>query len=176
MKLERCGIHLRPYEVENAQQFYDWFYSGKYDDYFRHCEQAFRLADFQRFTESPSFKIFCIFKNETRELIGTCGIYDINANDRSCKLMALIDEKNQCQANMPAALILLGEIAIIKHGFHKLSVDVMTTNERLNRIIIENGWIKESTLIDSCWLDGRWVNENVYYMLEDTFRKLHYKK
>lgn len=174
MKIESEKIALRPFETEFAATFYQWYYSGKYDEYFRHCGETFRLADFQKFVESPTIKIFCTFEKETGNLIGTCGIYDINHYDKSCKLMVMQDEGNRNKGYMFDALKLLCDLMFIGYRFHKISVAVLETNERVNALTLKGGFEFESKQIESSWHGGRYINENIYYMLESKFKEKYY--
>lgn len=172
MKLESEKLLLRPYEVDSALIYYNWFYSGKYDEYFRHCDYVFRLIDFQKYVDSSIVKIFSIFEKENGAIIGTCGLYNIHNIDRSCKLMIMIDEKYQGKGYMIEALKVLADMVLKTYHFHKVGFEVLETNKRLNDKLIEFGFKKEATIIDSCWVDNKFINENVYYMLEDDYENV----
>lgn len=174
MKLESDKILLRPYEVEYATSLYAWYYCGRYDDYFRHSGEAYRVADFQRYVDNPNVKIFCTFEKETGDLVGTCGMYEVKPFDKSCKLMLMIDDRFQKKGYMIDTLKILADFCIMTHQFHKIGFDILENNERLNRIVQEFGFQKESTIIDSSWQNGRYLNENVYYMLEDRYKEIYY--
>ena len=174
MKLESRKVYLRPYEIEFAPVYYQWFYSGKYEDYFRHCAESYRLADFQRWVDDRSVKVFNIFDKETNLIVGTCGIYDLNITNRRCKLAIMIDEEYQGKLYMQDALIILGKLAVVDCQIHKIQVEVMESNQRLMKHIENAGFKKEYVEIDKYLGEGKFVNEALFLLLGDDFKGRYY--
>jgi len=174
MKLESANVYLRPYETAYAPVLYQWFYSGEYDEYYRHCAEAYRLDDFQKYIANPAAKIFNIFEKASNLICGMCGIYGLNLTDRSCKLMVMLDKDYQGKKYMAEAIIALGNLAVVDCHIHKIQFEILETNERLKKVILNAGFQKEYTIIDGAWFDGEFKNEDVFCMMEDEWRERYY--
>ena len=56
-------------------------------------------------------------------------------------------------------------------GYRKAILEILESHESLKRIVTENGFLFEGKLMGECFVDGKFVNELRYCMLDSFFNK-----
>lgn len=175
MKLESEHLILRPYEVEYAPTFYRWFYSGDFDEYFRYYGDTFVMEQFRQFPLNTGVRLYCAFDKTTGNLVGAGGFYNTNETNRNCYLLVALEPEVRHLGYTAEILKLIGYLVFEVKHFHKVMFEVLASNKRLNSLCEKAGFLLEGTKKDSCWLNGAYVDENVYSLLEDKYRQLYGK-
>lgn len=176
MNLNSSKILLRPFEAEWAPHLYQWYYSGDYEEYFRHYGDTLKIDDFIAVIKDPARKLFAVWEKETDKLIGVCGLHEESIHDRQTKIMILLVKEVQTRGYAAQALLLMLDFVFGIRRYHKAGFNVLASNERLNRQLKEAGFACEAILKDSVWYQGRYQDENQYSLLEDDYRRLYLNK
>ena len=98
-KLEGERIYLSPVNVEDAEKYVEWFCDFSMADGIGQSSKLVTVEGEREWIQN-SLKnneyVFGIINSENNELIGNCGIHDINHKDRNATVgIFLGDEKNR---------------------------------------------------------------------------------
>jgi len=156
MTYESKNIRLIPMEIDDYHIVKDWYYSGKYEDFFRDVFGAIKDEHFKAYANMPSGNAFFIMHED--KPIGFAIAYEYQWSHRTAKLAVLIDEDHQRKGFASKATVLLFKFLLNKMGFRKLVFEVMEDGNLLE--CFENwGLVKEGTFVNECNING--VEKNV---------------
>lgn len=164
-KLMGEKIYLSPLCVEDAEKYTKWLNdfavsdglgrSGKLmtvEEEKQWIEQCYKDGDFY----------FAIVKLENDELLGNCGIHDINYRDRTATIGIFIGEENNRNNGYGADALQL----LLDYGFHYLNLNnmmlnVFSFNERAIACYKKVGFQEFGRRRKSYFLNGKYY-DNVY--------------
>jgi len=133
--------------------------------------------EFERLQKSKHDVIFAIVDKKKDEVIGIVGLYEINWLARHAELRIVIGEKKYWGKGLGPDVT----AAIVKYGFeklnlHKIHLGCNASDKRANRCYEKVGFVREGTIRDYHFRNGKYYNANLYSILRDEFYKKNKKK
>lgn len=133
-----------------------------------YCSWESLEVEFERLQKSKHDVIFAIVDRETDEMIGTVGLYEINWLARHAEFRIVIGEKNYWGTGLGTKVT---EV-VVKYGFEKLNLHKVylgcnADDKRANRCYEKVGFIKEGTIRDYHFRNGRYYDANLYSLLRN---------
>ena len=104
-------------------------------------------------------------------LAGAIGCHTIDRADRSCSLGYRIEAGHQGRGNITRCCRHLLDYVFDEAGLHRVEIRCATGNWRSCAIPQRLGFIHEGVLREAEWVNDRWLDLNVWSMLEQDWRK-----
>lgn len=163
------NIRLVPYEPEQWEHIYRWYYSGEYEEFFRDVQNTPTSDFFKSYVQWRNAIVFLILKCE--RVIGMVMIHDIKAVTQSAHIGVLIEKEFEGQKVGCEASYL-----IIKHLFEdlnlrKLCIETLSRNSKLARYMGKCGIEKEGILKGEAKISGKFEDVTRWAMFEPHARQ-----
>lgn len=157
------NLQIRPMEQEDWKLISDWYYSGKYNEFFRDSDMVPKRDSFISYSNLFGAQTFIIYNIE-KLAIGCIIIYDSKVLVGKASLSILIDEKHQSLKLCQEAITIITDYLFGHLRLRKLIVDCLESNVKLQSLVEYGGFIKEALLIGDSLMYGEPVNVIRFYM------------
>ena len=182
---EQDDLVVRPFVREDmTPEYYSWFYDPAVTKYNSHGLFPYtkkQMEDFLERLDSPNNIIWAIIVSKATSTIplvfhiGNISLQNINWVNRSAEFAVIIGNKNYWGEGYctKAARFLL------HHGFNKLNLHriwtgTAATNEGMKRVAQKLGMTQEGAFRDGTYLEGKYIDVNVYGILKDEWNERIY--
>ncbi|MBO3706085.1 MAG: GNAT family N-acetyltransferase [Candidatus Accumulibacter sp.] len=118
-------------------------------------------------TKRTDMVIFVIEELASNKAIGTCQLLNINWRHRSAELQIRIgDEAFRSKGHGTEAVKLLCHFGFADLNLHRIYLHVFETNKRAIRAYEKAGFLREGSLKEAAFIDGRWLDVAVMGLIE----------
>jgi diamine N-acetyltransferase len=165
-------IYLRGWEKSDVPTFLRWFNDPEVTIYLSNPYPAGSTEQEEHFVSHPreGEQRYCIVTREGDVPIGNCGIFDVNARNRSCEVGIAIGEKAYWnQGYGREVLALLQEIAFEGMGMNRVTLRHTDFNERGHRCYLAAGFVEEGRLRQSEWVKGSFHADVIMSVLAEEY-------
>jgi len=165
-------VRLRPLRRADALLLYEWitdrelvilnapFYPVSEIDHEAWVESML--------TRRTDLVIFVIEEMANNKAIGTCQLLNINWRHRSAELQIRIgDELFRSKGYGTEAVKLLCRFGFADLNLHRIYLHVFDTNSRAIRAYEKAGFVREGSLKDAAFIDGKWLDVAVMGLIEN---------
>lgn len=164
-KLVGERIYLSPVNVEDAEKYVEWFCDFKMTDGIGKSSSIMSVEAEREWLENNlknnDFN-FSIVDLESDELLGNCGIMNINQKDRCAEVGIFIgDEKHRSNGYGAEALRLLLDYCFNYLNINNVNLGVMSFNERAIACYKKVGFKEYGRRRESYFLNGKYY-DHVY--------------
>lgn len=164
-------VRLRPLRRADAPLLYEWI---------THRELVILNAPYHpvsdvdhaawvesMLTKRTDMVIFVIEELASNKAIGTCQLLNINWRHRSAELQIRIgDEAFRSKGHGTEAVKLLCHFGFADLNLHRIYLHVFETNKRAIRAYEKAGFLREGSLKEAAFIDGRWLDVAVMGLIE----------
>ena len=173
-------VTLRPFRLDDLTALRRWhadpqitrFWGARYPIVAEHAF-ASDLAPGGRFTQFDANGYFCIC-DESGRAIGRIDYEGLTLRQRMAELSILIGEKDAWSRGYGSeAIVLLLEWLFNDRGAHRVWLEVFPDNARAVRAYEKVGFVREGTLRETWFVEGRWHDEHIYGILRQEFNARH---
>ncbi len=173
-KLVGENIYLSPRNIEDSEKYTKWLDDFNTSDYIGKSGEVVSLEAERKYLEDNVSKQGCfgIIKLENDELIGSCGIENIDNIHRTGTLGIFIGEENEREKGYGTEVIRL----LLDYGFNYLNLqniklDVLSFNERAIACYKKCGF-KECGRRRKCYyLNGKYYDKISMDILKEEFNE-----
>ena len=173
-KLVGENIYLSPRNIEDTEKYTKWLNDFNTSDYIGKSGTSVSLEAERKYLEDNANKdgLFGIIKLENDELIGSCGIENIDNIHRTGTLGIFIGEENEREKGYGTEVIRL----LLDYGFNYLNLqniklDVLSFNERAIACYKKCGF-KECGRRRKCYyLNGKYYDKISMDILKEEFNE-----
>ena len=168
-------IYLSPMNVEDASQYVEWFCDFTTTDGIGRSSEALTIQAEIEWIENNSKNgdlNFAIVNLENDELIGNCGIMNINNKDRCAELGIFIGNEKHRNNGIGAEVLNL----LLDYGFNYLNLNnihlrVKSFNERAIACYKKVGFKEYGRRRESYFLNGKYYDDVFMDILAREFKK-----
>lgn len=171
MILSHGAVQLVPFWEDAWTHFATWFYSGDYEDMFRHTPQPLTETQFRNYPTVLGANIYMVVRAEDKEVIGYCFFAPCTKTNQGFKLGILIDKKFQKCSFATSAVYSLLDLGFNRLGYRKAIMDILVTRTDMAKRLLSSGFKKEGILIQEAFLDGEYVDEMRICTFASNFNK-----
>ena len=164
-KLIGDRIYLSPMSIEDAEKYVEWMCDFKVTDGIGKSSDLVTVEGERDWIESvlkSGELTFSIIDIKTDQLIGNCGIMNINQKDRVAELGIFIgEETNRSKGYGAEALKLLLDYGFNYMNFNNIMLKVRSFNERAIACYKKIGFKEYGRRRECCFLNGKYY-DNIY--------------
>ncbi len=173
-KLVGDRIYLSPMSIEDAEKYVEWFCDFSMTDGIKKSA-SIMTTEAEREWLEKSLKnnnmTFAIINLETDEIIGNCGLMNINQKDRFGEVGIFIgDEKNRSNGYGAEALRLLLDFGFNYQNLNNIMLGVMSFNERAIACYKKIGFKEIGRRRECYFLNGKYYDKIYMDMLAREFK------
>jgi RimJ/RimL family protein N-acetyltransferase len=169
-------VTLRPFRLDDLPYLRRWFDDGEVMRCWGERQPllpaesfAADLAPGGRFTHIEQTGYFWV-ADETSRALGYLQYEGGALRDRRAQIGILIGERDAWdQGYGTEAVVVLLNWLFSHRGFHRVWLTVQANNPRAARVYEKIGFVREGTLREHNFYDGRWQDEHVYGILAAEF-------
>lgn len=172
------SVYLRGLEEDDLVHLKEWLCNEKVTHYleFGAWPPSIEQLTKQYVSDTKNEVSFLVLSKNRDKPIGWGGLYEINWIKRSAELRFFIGETKFW--NMTIALEsfkLLLDYSFKKLNLHKVTAGANVENKNSWKIIERVGFVKEGTLRDAVFRNGKYYDAYIYSILEKEFDKSYSK-
>jgi RimJ/RimL family protein N-acetyltransferase len=174
--LEGDQIVLRRHVPANLGAFLRWYSDVEVARLTRYQDGPMRPEEIERFFTAralgPESLSLAVHVRETKRLIGTCALSQLDSDNGSAMYHITIGEKDAWGRGYgtEATRLMLGH-AFDTLSLHRIGLSVFSFNERAIRSYQSCGFVIEGRAREAIWRDGRWWDELSMSILEPEWRR-----
>ncbi|MBI2626471.1 MAG: GNAT family N-acetyltransferase [Candidatus Nealsonbacteria bacterium] len=171
-------LSLVPIEGGDGREILEWINNGEIVSNFQFFTGAFSIEEESRYltkmADSPTDFLLGLFINNGRfiELIGTCGLHEIDFKNDTARLGIIIGKKEHWNEGYAREAIraLLG-FAFNAMNLHKIYLNVFVTNGKAVHLYAQVGFRIEGTLRSEYKIRGGYVDMYRMAILREEWKK-----
>ena len=172
-KLVGDRIYLSPVNIEDAEKYVEWFCDFSMTDGVGRSSALMTVEMEKEWIENAlknGHYSFAIVNAEKNELIGNCGLENINQTDRRGAVGIFIGrEENRSQGYGSEALRLLLDFGFRYLNLHNIMLNVKSFNERAIACYKKVGFKEFGRRRESYFLNGEYYDDVQMDILESEF-------
>lgn len=179
MQLETKRLIIRPIEIDDKYEVFK-YRSDKEANKYQGWIPA-NLADVETFIAGLPKEInvpgtwfqFVIQEKETQKIIGDLGIHFLDKEGKQAELGITLnkDFQNNGYATESAKRVI--EYLFNDLNKHRLIASIDPANENSVRLVQRIGFRKEAHFVESLFINGKWVDDLIYAMIEKDWENQH---
>ncbi len=176
--LDGKKINLRALEEEDLSILKDW----RNKKHVRKTTREYKLLnmlnqkkwfEFIHDQNPPRDIIFGIVDKKLK-LIGFTALTYIDWKNRQAEISIYFAKENwQKTFEGESAINLIMEYGFKELNLHRLWVEIFSLSKENIKLFTKLKFVKEGTLRDKVWRDGKWWDAHIYSMLSNDFKKIH---
>lgn len=168
-------IYLSPVNIEDAEKYVEWFCDFSMADGIGQSSKLVSVESEREWIQN-SLKnneyVFGIVDLKNDQLIGNCGIHDINAKDRTAIVGIFIgEEENRSNGYGTETLGLLLDYGFNYLNLNNIMLSVMSFNERAIGCYKKVGFKEIGRRRQCYFLNGKYYDEIYMDILKEEFKK-----
>lgn len=169
--LQSKNFQIIPYSPEYWKDLAGWYYNDKYLYFFRHHGKAYTQQEFENFPQITGAQFFILVDPEKGTGVGLIQFTPDCKNNKAFYIGILLDESVQGNRYPLEAFDCFFNYAFNRLGYRKAIIEILENHSSLKKIVTENGFLFEGKLYNECFLDGEYVNELRYCMMDSFYNK-----
>ena len=162
---------LRPVEERDYEAIRDWQNDPEvwwWQDY----ERSFSLADIAECEERARHEGHSFVIEVDGRAIGCIGLNSFRRRDRICSLYVFIGDREYWGKGYGVeAISTLLSYAFDHFDLHRVELWCLASNERAIRAYQKAGFVREATLPERSWKDGKWHDRVVMSVQRNGFKE-----
>lgn len=165
---------LLPLESSDAEVVLEWVNNEEIVRNFQFFTGAISIEEEVRYIEDmeDSSTDLLLGIIEAGELIGTCGLHEIDFKNDTARLGVIIGKKEHWNKGYAReAICVLLDFAFSAAGLHKIYLNVFVTNQKSIRLYAEIGFQTEATLKGEYKIRGEYVDMFRMSVLKNEWQK-----
>jgi len=164
-------ITLVPYQQDFGSFIAKWYYSGKYDRFFRHINRPLSYGELVNFPSTINCLVMMIMHEE--KIVGMITIVDYKPQSRVCKVGIMLDKDAQNKGFAPDATITVVDYIFNALNLRKIVFAIVEGDKRTEEVLKKGGLTREATLVAEVYYHGSYKSEVHYSIFKDQFNSLY---
>jgi RimJ/RimL family protein N-acetyltransferase len=179
MKLETKRLIIRPIEIEDKHEVFKCRSDQEANKYQGWIPA--NLTDVETFIEGLSKEVnvpgtwfqFVIQEKETQKIIGDLGIHFLDKEGKQAELGITLNKDFQNMGYATESVARVIEYLFNDLNKHRIITSIDPANENSVRLVQRIGFRKEAHFVESLFINGKWVDDLIYAMIEKDWENQH---
>lgn len=109
---------------------------------------------------------FVIIAKENQKIIGDIGVHFFDKQNKQVEIGCTLNKKFQGKGFSTEAVIKIIDFLFVELKKHRIITSIDPNNESSIRLVERIGFRKEAHFIESLFLNGKWVDDLIYALIE----------
>jgi len=179
MKLETKRLRLRPITLDDKNEIFDYrsdIETNKYQGWIPKT-----IGDVETFIGKISKKInepdtwfqFAIIEKETQKIVGDLGIHFFDSENKQVEIGCTLNKAFQNKGYATESIKKIIDYLFKELNKHRIITSIDPDNKNSIRLVERIGFRKEAHFIESLLINGKWVDDLIYALIEKDWEKLN---
>jgi len=179
MKLETKRLILRPIALDDKYEIFDYRsdeVSNKYQGWIPKT-----IGDVESFIGKISTKIneagswfqFVIIEKETHKIIGDLGVHFLDSENKQAEIGCTLNKDFQAKGYATESIKRVIDYLFKELNKHRIIASIDPDNKNSIRLVERIGFRKEAHFVESLLINGKWVDDLIYALLEKDWEKIN---
>lgn len=172
MKLETTRLLIRPISPDDKHSIFEYrsdAEANKYQGWIPKTPddvELFITKVAKLFNEPETWFQMAIIEKESQKLIGDMGIHFFSSENKQVELGITLNKAFQRKGYATEALKAIIEYLFVSLKKHRITASIDPSNTSSIRLVERLGFRKEAHFVESVYLNGIWVDDLVFALLE----------
>ena len=178
MKLETERLIIRPIAFEDKNAVFEYRSDSETNKYQGWIPKT--IDDVETFIGNTSTQInepetwfqLVIIEKETQKIIGDLGIHFIDSDNKQAEIGCTLNKDFQNIGYATESVRSVINYLFVDLNKHRITTSIDPENKSSIRLVERIGFRKEAHFIESLLINGKWVDDLIYALLEKDWGKL----
>jgi len=178
MNLATKRLIIRPISLADKNEVFEYRSDSETNKYQGWIPTT--VSDVETFIGKLSKKInepgtwfqFAIVEKETNKIIGDLGIHFFDNENRQVEIGITVHRDFQNKGYAKEAVIRVIDCLFKELNKHRITASIDPDNENSIRLVERIGFRKEGHFVESLLINGKWVDDLIYALIEKDWEKL----
>ena len=177
MKLETHRLLIRPISLDDKNDVFEYRSDSKTNKYQGWIPQT--IDEVEEFIGKISTQIdvpgtwfqFVIIEKETEKIIGDLGIHFLDGDNKQAEFGCTLSKHSQHKGYAMEALVRVIDYLFKELNKHRIIASIDPGNIKSIHLVERIGFRKEAHFVESLWINGTWVDDVIYALIEKDWEK-----
>lgn len=179
MKLETERLIIRPIKLDDKNELFEYRSDTVANKYQGWVPKT--IDDVENFIDKISKQInepgtwfqFVLIEKETQKVVGDLGIHFFDKVSKQVEIGCTLNKVFQHKGYATESVKIVIDYLFKKLNKHRVITSIDPDNVDSIRLVERIGFRKEAHFIESLYIDGRWVDDLIYALIEKDWEKLY---
>jgi len=178
LKLETKRLIIRPVTHEDKIEIFEYRSDPATNKYQGWIPKT--IEDVESFIEKISKQMdepetwfqFVIIEKETQRIVGDIGIHFLDSENKQVEIGCTLNKYFQNQGYATESIKRIIDYLFKELNKHRIIASIDPENMNSIRLVERIGFRKEAHFVESLFLNGKWVDDLIYALIEKDWEKL----
>ncbi len=179
MKLETKRLILRPINLDDKSEIFKYRSDAETNKYQGWIPKS--MDDVETFIGKISKNInepetwfqFVIIENKTQKIIGDLGVHFFDSENKQVAIGYTLNKDFQKKGYAIESVKRVIDYLFNELDKHRVIASIDPDNENSIRLVERIGFRKEAHFVESLFINGKWVDDLIYALIEKDWEKLN---
>lgn len=179
MILETKRLTIRPIQIGDKNEVFEYRSDKATNQYQGWIPET--LSDVETFIEDVLEQMnepetwfqFVVIEKETQKIIGDLGVHFLGSENRQAEIGFTLSKNFQHKGYATEAVKRVIDYLFKALGKHRIITSIDPANKNAVRLVERIGFRKEAHFVESLLINGQWVDDLIYAMIEKDWENLN---
>lgn len=179
MKLESQRLILRPIALDDKEAIFAYRSDKETNQYQGWIPET--LDDVEEFIQKTSKQInepetwfqWVITEKENHRIVGDLGVHFFGSQNKQAEIGCTLNKAFQKKSYATEAVKRVMDYLFSELNKHRIITSIDPDNQNAIRLVERIGFRKEAHFVQSLWLNGKWVDDLIFAMTEEDWKKIN---
>ncbi len=179
MKLETERLIIRPIKLDDKNEIFEYRSDAETNKYQGWIPKT--IDDVETFLGKISKQInepetwfqFVLIEKETQKVVGDLGIHFFGKENKQVEIGCTLNKVFQNKGYATESVKKVIDYLFKELNKHRIITSIDPDNENSIRLVERIGFRKEAHFIESLFINGKWVDDLIYALIEKDLEKLY---
>ena len=181
MKLESDRLILRPVHINDKTEIFAYRSDKETNKYQGWIPET--IEDVESFIDNIAKQInepgtwfqFSIIEKKSGKIIGDIGVHFWDKENKQAEIGCTLNRNFQKKGYATESVRKIIDYLFTELNKHRIITSIDPNNENSVRLVERIGFRKEAHFVESLFVNGKWVDDLIYSLIEKDWKKLNLK-
>jgi len=178
MKLETDRIIIRPITLADKSEVFEYRSDAETNKYQGWIPKTVDDVEIfigkisKQIDEPDTWYQFVIIEKKTHKIVGDMGLHFFDNDNRQVEIGCTLNKKFQNNGYATESVKLIIDYLFEKLNKHRIIASIDPDNKQSIRLVERVGFRKEAHFVESLLINGKWVDDLIYALIEKDWEKM----
>jgi RimJ/RimL family protein N-acetyltransferase len=178
MKLETDRIIIRPITLADKSEVFEYRSDAETNKYQGWIPKTMNDVEIfigkvsKQIDEPDTWFQFVIIEKKTLKIVGDMGLHFFDNDNRQVEIGCTLNKKFQNNGYATESVKLVIDYLFEKLNKHRVIASIDPDNKRSIQLVERFGFRKEAHFVESLLINGKWVDDLIYALIEKDWEKM----